>query len=88
MLCVVAFCIVVPLQSGRFESASRIVLAVAFVIIAFHPICMACHYRLFSSQGRHIYTLRKQDYPYCTGPEAVSVVIGALLAFLAGLYVA
>jgi hypothetical protein len=88
MLCVVSFCVVVPLKSGHFEGISRVVLAAAFVLIAFHPICMAGHYRLFSTQGRHIYKMRGQDYPYCTGSEAVLVVVAVLLAAVGAWYVA
>lgn len=107
MLSVVAFCIVEPLKSGHFEGISRIVLAAAFVQIAFHPICMTGHYRLFSKHGRHIYTAREEDYPlpqrsaspasanrhypdypYCTAPEAASIVVGLLLATGAAWYVA
>jgi hypothetical protein len=88
MLSVVAFCIVVPLKSGHFEPVSRVVLAAAFVLIAFHPICMAGHYRLFSRLGRHVYTLRNEDYPYCTGVEGVLVLVAVLFAGMAAWYVA
>jgi len=88
MLGVVLFCILIPLASGQFTVASRAALAAAFVLIAFHPICMVGHYRLFSAQGRHIYTLRKQDYPYCTRAELVLVIVAVLLAAGAAWYVA
>ena len=88
MLCVVFFCVVVPLKSGHFDGISRVVLAAAFVLIAFHPICMAGHYRLFSTQGRHIYTLRGQDYSYCTVAEAMLVVVAVSLAAAAAWNVA
>lgn len=80
MLGVTFFCVIAPLESGSFDDKSRGVLAAAFVLIAFHPICMVGHYRLFTAAGRHIYTLRKQDYPYCTGAEAALLLIAVTLA--------
>jgi hypothetical protein len=88
MFGVVLFCILMPLASGQFTAASRVALAAAFVLIAFHPICMIGHYHLFSAQGRHIYTSKKQDYPYCTRAELVLVIVAALLAADAAWYVA
>ena len=65
MLSVVWLCVVVPLVSDQFGKESRTVLSVAFILLAFHPICMVGHYRLFSARGRHVYTERGEDFPYC-----------------------
>jgi hypothetical protein len=88
MFCVVTLCVVVPLSTGYFSKSARVVLAAAFVLIAFHPVCMAAHYRLFSAKGRSIYLERGQDYPYCTGAELASVLLAILLAVAVGWLVA
>ncbi len=63
-------------------------LAVAFILIAFHPISMTAHYRLLSAKGRYIYKERGHDYPYCTGPEIVMVLMAILFATVGGWFVA
>lgn len=87
MLAVVVLCVVVPLRAASFGRPSRIALAAAFVLIAFHPIELVGHYRLFSKHGRHFYTDKDRDYPYCTRAEALLVLAGLLLASGAGWYV-
>ncbi len=83
MLCVVGFCVVHPLATGQFGPTSRVVLVASSVLIVFHPICMIGHYRLFSTHGRHIYTSRGQDFPYCTNLEALLIVIAVSAAMAA-----
>ncbi|MGH9751869.1 MAG: hypothetical protein ACREA2_03725, partial [Blastocatellia bacterium] len=88
MFCVVALCIVVPLSKNHFNKAARVMLAVAFVFIAFHPVCMTAHYRLFSAKGRSIYLAHGKDYPYCTRAEAVCILIAVSVAAVVGWFVA
>jgi hypothetical protein len=80
LLGVVAFLVTVPLASDAFERSSRAVLGAAYSLLAFHPITMAAHYRLFSKGGRSIYTQRGKDYPYATGQEIFTLVFSMVLA--------
>ncbi len=87
MLSVILWCIIFPLVTGFFGKDSRIVLSIAFVLIAFHPICMIGHYRLFSSSGRTVYKSKGKDYPYCTGPELLLSILSFFFASFAGFLV-
>src|SRR4051812_42778287 len=51
MLVVIACCLILPLVNGGFEKISRTILIVAYILVAFHPISMAAHYRLWFSKG-------------------------------------
>lgn len=87
MLCVVGVCAVLPLATGRFNVFSRATLACALVLVAFHPITMCGHYRLFLAGGRHIYTQAGRDYPYVTAPEGISLFVQVVCASCAAVYV-
>src|SRR6266498_5637498 len=50
LICTTLFCVVVPLATGGLSQVSKTVLAVAYILIAFHPINGAAHYRLFSKE--------------------------------------
>jgi hypothetical protein len=85
LLSVVLFCIVEPLASGQFAKSARVVLGVASVLLAFHPLCMVGHYRLFTAEGRKIYLKHgKDDYPYCTGAELAFSAAGLIAATIVG----
>jgi len=86
MLTVVAFLVIIPLSSDAFERISRGVLAAGYLLLAFHPITMAAHYRLFSKGGRSIYTQRGKDYPYATGQEVFMLILSLALAGTAAWY--
>jgi len=84
LLAVIITCVVVPLGTGGFNRYATTVLAVAYIFIGFHPVNMAAHYRLFSRQGRNVYT---GDYPYITGQEIFTVIVSITIATVAGIYV-
>jgi hypothetical protein len=86
MFAVVWFCVVSPIVDGQFNKSSRVALAVAFVLIAFHPVSMVGHYRLFTKHGRHVYTERGEDFPYYTATEIASVVLAIALAVAVGVW--
>ena len=52
---VVFTCVVNPIAHRANFTGIRFVVALAATAIAFHPINMAAHYRLFSRKGRTIY---------------------------------
>src|SRR5205807_2073747 len=64
MLSVIAFLVIIPLATDALENVGRAVLAAGYLLLSFHPITMAGHYRLFSKLGRSVYTSRGKDYPY------------------------
>ena len=44
MLGVLYFCVILPLKIDTFTTASRVTMAVSFVLIVFYPIMLAGHY--------------------------------------------
>lgn len=85
MFCVVWFCVVEPLELNQFTKSSRVMLSMAVVLLAFHPIGMIGHYRLFTREGRTIYlSTPNGDYPYYTIPELIFVVLGTTVAASVG----
>jgi hypothetical protein len=79
--------IVLPITTDAFFWLSRMVLGAGYVLIAFHPITMAAHYRLWSKQGRGKYMADGRDYPYVTGEELISASLSVVLAVLAAAYI-
>ena len=73
MFSVVLLCVVLPLAG--IETRSDIVLAIAYTLMALHPITMAAHYRLFTREGRGKYTRLKRDWPYITDLEWIAIVV-------------
>ena len=88
MLAVIALCIVWPLHNGASEDLSRACTAAAAVLIGFHPVSMAAHYRLFARSGRRIYVEQGRDYPWITAQEAFFVSISVIAATAAALFAA
>ncbi|HEY7334327.1 MAG TPA: hypothetical protein VH639_05555 [Bryobacteraceae bacterium] len=80
MLSVIAFLVIIPLATDAFEKVGRAVLAAGYLLLSFHPITMAGHYRLFSKLGRSIYAHKGKDYPYATGQELFFFVLSLFLA--------
>jgi hypothetical protein len=87
MLAVVSFCIVVPLRVGAFPKLSATVLSAGYVLVAFMPLMIAGHYRLFSRHGRAIYPVQGRPAPRITGQEALFAAIGVLSAAAAAIAV-
>lgn len=79
--------IVLPIATAEYLWLSRIVLGIGYVFIAFHPLTMAAHYRLWSRNGRSKYVADGKDYPYATSEELVSSSLSFVLAFLAAAYI-
>ena len=88
MVSVVWFCVVWPLSSGQFSKESRAVLSAAFVVMAFHPICMVGHYGLFSRRGREARIKSKDDdFQYCPWPEGLCIILQLFFAIAVGRFV-
>ena len=89
MLCVVVFAIVLPLANDPFPRVAWIVIGVAYVLLAFHPVTLAAHYRLWSKGGRAVYIqegnkhCRKDGgFPYATGQEIISLLVSLSSAII------
>ena len=67
-------------MTDSFARISGTVLGIGYFILAFHPVTMAAHYRLWSREGRSIYSSKGKDYPYATGQEIAIFVLSLLLA--------
>jgi hypothetical protein len=83
MLAVVSLCVVLPLCRSEFPTLSRATLGAGYVLIAFTPLVVAGHYRLFSREGRSIYEQSGRDYPWLTRQEAVLLALALVFAVLA-----
>jgi hypothetical protein len=60
-------------------------LVAGYVLIAFHPINEAAHYRLFSGKGRSVYLNKSDgDYPWITDQEIFSVILTLVVVSIAG----
>jgi len=79
--------IVIPITTDAYLWLSRMVLAIGYVLIAFHPFTTAAHDRLWSRGGRSKYVAAGKDYPYATGEELVLSSLSVVVAILAALYI-
>jgi hypothetical protein len=79
--------IVVPMATDRYFWLSGMVLGAGYVLIAFHPLTVAAHYRLWSRKDESKHVADGKDYPYATGGEIISASLSVVLAFLAGAYI-
>jgi hypothetical protein len=79
--------IVLPIATDTYLWLSRMVLAGGYVLIAFHPLTMAAHYRLWSREGIRKHVKDGKDYPYATAEELVSASLSIVLAVLAAGYI-
>jgi hypothetical protein len=77
--------IVLPIATDTCFCLSRMVLAGAYILIAFHPFTVAAHYRLWSRKSK--YVTDGKGYPYATGEELVCSSLSVLLAILAAAYI-
>lgn len=87
MIAIVTVCIVMPLAGQRDPLLIARTVAVAYIIIAAHPLNTAAHYRLFFSKGRTQYEQPGRDYPHVTDQEWVTLLftvaaIGGALWFI------
>lgn len=88
MLAVVALCIVWPLRTSTFPLAARVTLGAGYVLIAFTPLIVAGHYRLFSREGRSVYSRAGKDYPWVTGQEALLAAVALVCTGVAAYVIA
>lgn len=77
MVAVIFFCIVTPLRTNKFPLRSEEILVAAYTFMAFTPLILAGHYRLFSRLGRTVYDNRP-DYPWITDWEAGFLTLAIL----------
>lgn len=79
--------IVLPIATDTYLWLSRMVLAGGYVLIAFHPLTTAAHYRLWSRKGIRKHARDGKDYPYATTEELVSFSLSVVIAVLAAAYI-
>ena len=87
MFAAVTCLIVLPVATGVYLWLSRMVLAGGYVLIAFHPLTTAAHYRLWSRKGIRRHARDGNDYPYATTEELVSSSLSVVIAVLAAAYI-
>ena len=79
--------IVLPVASDTYLWLSRMVLAGGYVLIAFHPVTTAAHYRLWSREDIRKHVLDGKDYPYATTEELVSSFLSVVLSVAAAAHI-
>jgi len=79
--------IVLPIATETYFWLSRMVLGVGYVLIAFYPLTIAAHYRLWSRKGRSKSVRDGNSYPYATREEVISSSFSIALAILAAAYI-
>jgi hypothetical protein len=84
MFTLVLVAIVLPLANHQNPQAIRLFIAIAATLIAFHPINVAAHYRLFAKGGRSVYKSKQRDIPLITDQEWFTLAMtGIALAIVA-----
>ena len=78
MCSMVANCIVLPLAGQREPLLIARTVAIAYIVIAAHPLNTAAHYRLFSRYGRTKYRQQGRDVPYVTDPRVIVEVFSPI----------
>jgi|GEM_PF-3468418 hypothetical protein len=85
LLAVILCCVVAPTVLGDFGRTAKTTLTAAYVLIAFHPVNEAAHYRLlFSREGRAVYRKVGKDIPWITDQEIFTVIVSIIAASVAG----
>jgi hypothetical protein len=79
--------IVLPVATDSYLRLSRMILTGGYVLIAFHPLTTAAHYRLWSREGIRKRVRDGKDYPYATAEELVSSSLSIVIAVLAAAYI-
>jgi hypothetical protein len=85
LLATAACLIVLPIVTDSYFWLPRMVLGAGYVLLAFHPLTVAAHYRLGSRGGKNKYITDGREYPYATGEEIVLTSLSlACAVFVAG----
>lgn len=77
MISVIVFCVILPL--AEIAPRSDLVLSIAYLLIAMHPVTTAAHYRLFTKEGRKKYERLGKDWPYITDWEWAAICVTLIL---------
>ncbi|WP_041585839.1 hypothetical protein [Terriglobus saanensis] len=78
--------IVLPLATESYLWLSRIVLACAYVLIAFHPLTIAAHYGLWKRKSGSEHATEKTGFRYVTREERTTSLVSALLVVVVAMY--
>jgi len=85
LLAVIFCCLAAPVVLGDFGRTAKTTLTAAYVLIAFHPVSAAAHYRLlFSKKGRTICSEMNRDIPWITDQEIFTVMVSVIFAVIVG----
>jgi len=83
--------IVLPIATESYFWLSRMVVSVAYVLIAFHPLAIAAHYRLWKREGARRQARNAVSSHYVNREELavslLSVLVAALVAAYLGMHV-
>ncbi len=84
----VAFAIIVPMATDSHLLLSRMVLGGAYVLIGFHPLTIAAHYRLWTRNAeRRDVPERNHLLVYANREELVLAVVAILLAIVVAVWI-
>ena len=84
----IAFAIILPVVTGLHLWISRMVLGGAYVLIGFHPLTVAAHYRLWRRNGKRS-EIPERDYclVYANREELALALAAGLLAVLVAVWI-
>jgi heme/copper-type cytochrome/quinol oxidase subunit 2 len=86
MFATVGCLIVVPIATDSHAQLSRIVLGFAYVLIAFHPVAVAAHYRLWSRTTKRSEVGQKPNSWYVNREELAISVFSITIAISFAVY--
>ena len=79
--------IVLPLATESHFWLSRMVLGGAYVLITFHPVTVAAHYRLWRREGNSRKVTDGASSPYANREELITSLLSVLIAAVVAAYV-
>ena len=82
-----AFAIILPITTDSYLWLSRMVLGGAYVVIGFHPLTVAAHYRLWRRDRRSRHVPERVSSVYVNREELALSLVSVLLAIIVAAYI-
>jgi hypothetical protein len=80
--------IILPLATDSYLWLSRMVVGGAYVLIVFHPLTVAAHYRLWRRKGTSRPVTDDDRAPYANREELMTSLVSVLVATVVAVYLA
>lgn len=86
MFATVGCAIILPIATDSHAQLARIVLGFAYVLIAFHPVALASHYRLWSRTSNRSEVEQNANSLYVNREELATSVFSIMIAISFAVY--